>query len=80
MESPKYKITRIGKKVYIKTTKRHIQFKSIEQLYERCLIVQDTIEWKKRVLPDLYNEQIKDGIIDAFSDFKQYYECINFIY
>jgi hypothetical protein len=80
MESPKYKITRIGKKVYIKTAKIHIQFKSIEQLYEKCLIVQDMTEWKKRFLPDLYNEQIKDGILDAFNDFKQYYECIHFIY
>lgn len=60
--------------VFLRTNRRHIQFKSIEKLYEMSTCVINNIDWRMETFPRLWKEQVEDGLIQAFKDFIVWYD------
>ena len=64
--------------IFLRTKSRHIQFKSIQSLYEMSTCVIDNIEWRMKTFPRLWKEQEEDGLIQAFKDFIVWYNTRKF--
>ena len=64
--------------IFLRTKSRHIQFKSIQSLYEMSTCVIDNIEWRMETFPRLWKEQEEDGLIQAFKDFIVWYNTRKF--
>ena len=60
--------------VFLRTKRRYIKFKSYTSLYDLSFMVMDTIEWRIKVFNEKYLEQVNDGLIQAFIDYKKWYD------
>lgn len=60
--------------VFLRTNRRHIQFKTIQSLYEMSTCVINNIDWRMETFPRLWKEQVEDGLIQAFKDFIVWYD------
>ena len=62
----KFSIVYNESSVTIKTRRRHIKFASFKNLYDASEMVLSTMEWRRKVFPDLCVEQENDGLLDLF--------------
>ena len=65
--------------VYLRTRRRSIRFESLEKLYKYSVQSHIINDWmtdcsNSETLQALRDEQRQDGILDAFSDFRDWYE------
>ena len=65
--------------VFLRTKRRHIRYRSYQQLYEQAMVKHRMIKYwyKIGITPELQamvDEQEKDGVLQAFRDFRAWYE------
>ena len=68
-EPGSYTISMHGEKVFLRTKRRHIKFKSCSKLYEMATLVLSNMDWRRQYLPDIVKEQEEDCFLQALQDF-----------
>ena len=60
--------------VYLRTRRRSIRFESLEKMYKYTLQFHSINVWMGDAMQELRDEQRQDGLYDAFTDFRDWYE------
>lgn len=63
------------KVVLVCTVKRSMLFRSLSRAYEYAVMYCQREDWMQDFLPDMLEEQKRDGIHGAFHDFRVWYEA-----
>ena len=69
-----YTISMHSERVYLRTKRRHIEFKSCSKLYDVATLVLSNIDWRRQYLPDIVKEQEEDCFLQALQDFIVWYD------